>query len=410
MATFNYEVSPYKRRDGTYLVKVRMTHHRCSVRKPTGIYATAEQLNRDRSRIRDAALAAAVATFIDRLRKAAAAVDGADFMDATTLWVAIQARMEAVRGFRLDFYRFAATVTASMERGTADGYRYALNALRSYTGKDELDINDIDKAMVVGFREWIESRNGKGCRSASAYLEKLRTLHNRARDIYNDDDVGLVRIPRQPFRNAIPPQPTSRHRALTVEQLRRILDADPATWKARMARDVFALSFALVGINTADIYALGKGDARGGILTYCRAKTDSRRNDRATMVLRVEPEAAAVIGRWRGTRKLLACCERYADFKAFNKAVNQGLKEVGRMAGVPSLTTYYARHTWATLARNACGVPRDDVSAALNHAEHGGARVTDIYIERDWSRVWTANRAVLDYVAGKFPIFAAWKF
>lgn len=40
MATFSHEVSPYKRRDGTYLIKVRMTQRRKSVRKPTGIYAT----------------------------------------------------------------------------------------------------------------------------------------------------------------------------------------------------------------------------------------------------------------------------------------------------------------------------------------------------------------------------------
>lgn len=52
------------------------------------------------------------------------------------------------------------------------------------------DGNGIDKTMVMGFREWIERRNGKGCRASSAYLEKLRTIHNRARDLYNDDDVA----------------------------------------------------------------------------------------------------------------------------------------------------------------------------------------------------------------------------
>jgi len=57
--------------------------------------------------------------------------------------------------------------------------------------------------MVMGFREWIERRNGEGCRASSAYLEKLRTIHNRARDLYNDDDAGLVRIPRQPFKGGI---------------------------------------------------------------------------------------------------------------------------------------------------------------------------------------------------------------
>ena len=406
MATFSHEVSPYKRRDGTYLVKVRMTQRRKTVRKPTGIYATPDQLTRDRKRIKDPALLAAVNAAIDSLRMAAAKVDGAEYMEADHLWQCITARMEAERGFRLDVYEFAQTVTATMERGTADGYRFALNALRSYTGKETLDINDIDKTMVVGFREWIEKRNGKGCRASSAYLEKLRTIHNRARDLYNDDDAGLVRIPRQPFKGGIiPPQPSTRHRALSLDQLRKVLACEPATPKARMARDVFTLSFALVGMNTADLHRLRKGDLRHGLLTYQRAKTDSRRSDKAEMVLRVEPEAADIIGRWKGTSKLLSCCERFSDFRNFTRAVDQGLKEVGAMAGVPGLTTYHARHTWATLARNECGISRDDVVEALNHARRGSDRVTDIYIERDFTRVWEANRKVLNLV-GECYFFA----
>lgn len=112
------------------------------------------------------------------------------------------------------------------------------------------------------------------------------------------------------------------------------------------------------------------------------------------------PEAADIIWRWKGSSKLLSCCERFSDFRNFTRAVNQGLKEVGAMAGVPGLTTYHARHTWATLARNECGISRDDVAEALNHARRGSDRVTDIYIERDFTRVWEANRKVLDLVGG----------
>lgn len=288
-----------------------------------------------------------------------------------------------------------------MERGTADGYRFALNALRKYTGRDTLDINEVDTALVTGFREWIERRNGKGCRSASAYLEKIRYIHTRARERYNDDDVGLVRIPRQPFKaGTIPPQPTTSHRALTIDQLRRVWGVSPRTSRGRLALDVFRLSFALVGINTADLYLLPKGCVRGGVLTYRRAKTDSRRADRAEMVLRVEPEAAAVIDGRKGAKRLLGFADRYADFRSFNKAVNVGLKEVGLLAGVSGLTSYHARHTWATLARNAAGIDFETVHEALNHARRGADRVTDIYVERDWSRVWEANRKVLDLLRG----------
>lgn len=399
MATFSHEVSPYRRRDGTYLIKIRMIHNGTTLRKPSGVYARADQLTRDRKRLRDQALVDAVQAQVDRLRMEAAGVEGAMWMDAAQLWQRIERAMESKKGWRLDFFAFAGTLTERMEKGTADGYRWALGAFGAFLGRDSVDVNDIDRRMVLGFRAWIEARNGKGCRAASAYLEKLRTIHTRARDMYNDPDTGLVRIPREPFRGAIPPQPPARHRALTVDQLRRVLSSEPSTQRGRIALDVFRMSFCLVGINTADLYRLVDGDMRGGVLTYNRAKTDSRRADKAMMSVMVEPEAMEVVERWRGSGgSLLSFRSRYADFRAFNKAVNQGLKEVGRLAGVPGLTSYHARHTWATLARNACGVPRDVVAEALNHAGRGSERVTDIYLERDFSRVWDANRRVLDLV------------
>ena len=399
MATFTHEVSPYRRKDGTYLIKIRIIHNRKTLRKPTGIYATAEQLNRDKTRIRDAALIDAVDKAIDRFRMAAAHVDGAEFMDVQQLWHAITARLEAQHGFKLDLAAFSATLTAKMEKGTADGYKYALRSFFEFLGRDNVDINEIDKAMVSGFREWLEDRLGKGCRASSAYLEKLRHIHTRARDIYNDDDTGLVRIPRQPFKGMIPRQPASRHRDLTLDELRRVLAVTPTTDRMRVALDAFRLSFCLAGMNTADIYRLRKSDLRDGVLTYNRAKTDSRRDDKALMMIRVEPEAAEVISRRKGSKALLNFADRYSGFQTFNQIANKGLKRVGALAGVHGLTTYHARHSWATLARNECGIARDVVDEALNHVQRGG-RVTDIYIRRDFTRVWDANRKVLDLVFG----------
>lgn len=399
MATFSHEVSPYRRRDGTYLIKIRMIHNGTTLRKPSGVYARADQLTRDRKRLRDQALVDAVQAQVDRLRMEAAGVEGAMWMDAAQLWQRIERAMESKKGFRLDFVAFSDTFTEKMNRGTSDGYKWAVRAFCAFLGCDSVDVNEIDRRMVVSFRDWIEERNGKGCRAASAYLEKLRTIHSRARELYNDPDTGLVRIPREPFKGTIPPQPVTKHRALTLDQLRAVLACEPVTRRGRMALDVFRLSLCLVGINTSDLYALRKEDLRDGLLTYRRQKTRDRRSDGAEIRVRVEPEALDVLGRWPGSdAMLLPFSTMYADFKGFNKAVDAGLHAVGESVGVPGLTSYWCRHTWATLARNACGVPRDVVAEALNHAGRGSERVTDIYLERDFSRVWDANRRVLDLV------------
>lgn len=400
MTTFAYEVSGFRRQDGTHLVKIRMTHRRKAIRKQTPIYVTREQLSRDGKRIKDAAVLAAIDRHLARLRTAVADIEGAEWMDAQRLWQALTEKAATERGFRLDVFEFAERMTEGMERRTRLGYKYTMNAMKKYLGRDRLDINEVTFEMLTAWKAWIEARNGKGCRAVSYYLEHLKTVHSEARSLYNDDDVGVVRIPRQPFRKGlIPPQPKTRHRALTVEQMKDVAACEPKTFRGKMAKDVFLLSFSLVGMNTVDIYHLNNGDLKDGVLTYNRAKTDSKRDDKALMKVRVEPEAAAIIERRKGLDgSLLMFASRYYADSEFNHAMNIGLKEVGRLVGVDGLTTYHARHTWATLARNEVGVSLGDVGEALNHSPRGSERVTDIYVERDFSRVWEANRKVLDLV------------
>ena len=403
MTTFAYEVSGFRRQDGTHLVKIRMTHRRKVIRKQTPIYVSREQLSRDGRRIRDAAVLAAVERHLTKLRTAVAAIEGAEWMDAARLWERLTEQASTEKGFRLDVFAFCDRMTAGMERRTRLGYKYAMNALKKFLGRDSLDVNEVTYDLLVAWKAWIEGRTGKGSRAVSYYLEHLKTVHTAARDRYNDDDTGVVRIPRQPFRKGlIPSQPTTRHRDLGVDDLRAIAACEPRTQRGKWAKDVFLLSFCLCGMNTVDIYHLLKGDLKAGVLTYRRAKTDSRRSDRAEMQVRVEPEAAAVIGRYKGTGDaLLMFAARYYSDGEFNRAMNVGLKEVGKICGIDKLTTYHARHSWATVARNVAKVDKDTVSEALNHASRGSERVTDIYIARDFSRVWEANRKVLDLVFGQ---------
>jgi integrase len=397
MATFTYDISDYRRKDGTYQVRIRMIHNRTVIRKPTSVYVSKEQLSRDLSKIRDSYVLEVVNRQLDTLRKAEASIEGAEFYSCGDLWEAIAARLKQTQGFRLDLHEYAKGKMAAMEPKTAEGYRSSLNALRRFTKKEAIDINEITYPLLVDFRAFIEKESGKGCRAVSYYLSCLRHLHNLARAEFNDEDVGLIRIPRQPFKKGlIPPQPVTEHRTLTVEQVKAIMAYQPEGLRAAVAKDALLLSLCLIGMNTIDMYFAEKKDLKGGVITYNRAKTDSVRKDKALMKVRVEPEAKEIIDRHKGAVKLLDFADRYSTHKNFNQNVNKGLKEIGKALGIEKLTTLHARHTWATLARNACNFDFDTVHQGLNHASRGTDRITDIYVERDWSKVWEANRAVLD--------------
>ena len=395
--TFSYVIFPHHRRkDGTITVKIRMIHNSKVKYCSTSVAVTAQQLTKRMDKITDPRVLEAVNAKLDEYRRAAALVDNAEWLSADMLWERLNEQLRIGHVFELDIFKYAEQKMSSMEPKTAEGYRTSLNMLRRFVG-DRLDINEVTFQFLVKFREFIEAHTSKGSRAVSYYLSCLRHIHNLARAEYNDDDTGVVRIPRQPFRRGlIPPQPVTEHRVLTLQQLKALRDCQPVSERGRLAKDVFVLSFALIGMNTVDLYRLDKKSLKNDILIYNRCKTTHRRQDMAEMRVRVEPEADEVMKRHQGRSRLLDFADRYASHQNFNKAVNLGLKELGAMIGVEGLSTYYARHTWATLARNLCKIEKSTVHEALNHAPDKSERVTDIYVEKDWERVWDANRIVLD--------------
>lgn len=421
--SFNYVIlAHHRKKDGTIPVNIRMTHNGKSKYVTTSLVVTKDQITRKMDRITDQRILDAVNRKLADYRLAVAAIDGAEFYTADDLWKRVN---EIVTGgkradmFRLDIFSYCEDKMKSMEPKTAEGYRSSMKALRRFAKKDTLDINEITYQFLLKFRSFMETEpavaNGsgrhqakkKGSRAVSYYLSCLRALHNMARNEYNQEEVGQVVIPLQPFKKGlIPAQPVTQHRTLTAEQVIAIAEAELTDGsQAQLARDVFMLSFATIGMNTIDLYHATMDDLEDGILTYNRRKTDSVRADNAVMKVRIETEAAEIMERYKGKdgKHLLNFHSRYSDHRNFNNMVNKGLKAVadavnrsGKERLPETLNFYYARHTWATLARNACGISFDAVHEALNHARRGADRVTDIYVERDFSRIWEANRKVLD--------------
>lgn len=398
--TFSYVIFPHhKRADGTITVKIRMIHNSKVKYCTTSVCVTKEQLTKRMDRITDPRILEAINVKLDEFRQRTATIPNAEYLPADRLWELVRGEIRSEHVFELDVFIYTREKMRKMEAKTAEGYKSMLSMLGRFTSKQELDINTITHAWLLQFRDFIESQTSKGSRAVSYYLSCLRHIHNLAREEYNDDDLGKTNIPRQPFRRGlIPPQPVTKHRILTLEQMHSVMNYEPHTERGRLAKDVFLLSFYMIGINTADLYYLTSESLKNSLINYNRCKTDSTRQDGAPMSVRVEPEADALLLQHKGRQRLLDFADRYSTHQNFNKNVNKGLKEIGDAIGVDDLSTYYARHTWATFARNECGIEKATVHEALNHAPDKSERVTDIYVKRDWSRVWEANRKVLDYV------------
>lgn len=415
----------HKKEDGTYNVKIRLTHNRARKFIPTTIYVTKEDLTRG-LKIKNAQIADQLKKVIEGYQKIVATlpIERAKEMSAAQVLEYIQNYNKANEVFELDFIAFGLVVVEDIKKhgriGTARLYNTALNALKRFIKADSLPIQDITVQFLTDFNQFLEDeparpKREKGERKASQYLSLLRSLHNRAKEKYNDEDAGIIRIPTSPFKRFhVPQPPQTKKRAVSIEQLQAIMAVPkPAPYdnikvqplsRQELARDMFLLSFGLIGMNSADLYNCTQFD--GERITYQRTKTSTRRADKATISVKVEPCVMPLVEKWRDKtgKRVFNFYQRYATAETFNCYINRGLKTIGMMesVGEPKLQFYAARHTWATLARNKCGVEKATVHEALNHVDEA-MRVTDIYIDRDYTQQDEANRLVLELVKFTAP-------
>lgn len=230
--------------------------------------------------------------------------------------------------------------------------------------------------------------------------QNTRSIHFRnIRAVFNDAiDNGITSA--YPFRKFMVRPVATAKRAYSVEKLRELFSY-PVLPHEQKYVDLFKLVFYLVGINLIDLCNLA--EVTEGRIIYQRSKTSRLYN------IKVEPEAQEIIDRYRGTDRLLSLSEGFKDVHTFMSTVNRALKQIGPRThemrngrreliyhpAFPDLSTYVARHSWATIAYE-LEIPNETIAAALGHSY--GNRTTAIYIKNDLRKVDEANRKVIDYV------------
>ena len=291
------------------------------------------------------------------------------------------------RLFYTRYLRFA----ESKKPSTCRIYMETYKRLQEFAGSslEALAFEDITKEWLTKFDNYMVKQSpSKNARNI--HLRNIRAVFNEA----IDDEITTF----YPFRRFSIRNVATRKRNLKVEDMRTLFNF-PCEKHAQKYLDMFKLMFMLIGINTIDLCNLKEIDAEGRI-NYYRAKTNRLYS------IKVEPEALEIINKYRGENYLLDILDRYKDYKDFNRRLNRALKKIGpvKRSGLggkkdydplfPDISTYWARHSWATIAAS-LDIPRDTIAHALGH---GNNTITDIYIDFDESKVDEANRKVLDWV------------
>lgn len=290
--------------------------------------------------------------------------------------------------FLTRFMKFVEPKKAS----TKETYLHTLNRIRAFIGDavERLHFEDITLDWLHSFNSFM-AQTSPSVNARNVHFRNLRAVFNNA--IENDITTHY------PFRKFKIKAVETAKRSLTVEELRRLFYF-PCEEHAKKYLDMFRLSFYLMGVNMIDLANLR--EMKNGRLDFNRSKTGHLYS------MKVEPEAMELFGSYKGEAHLLFILDHWTNDEFFRRKMNKELQKIGPMHRkpgrggkkeyepmFPALTSYWARHSWATIA-SSIDIPNEVIAEALGH-EYGN-RITNIYIRFDIRKVDVANRKVLDWV------------
>lgn len=295
-----------------------------------------------------------------------------------------------------DLIAFMSARVERLERdgrhGTAHVHRFALRRLQAYCGGQPLRFADLTPDWLSRFQGHL-LEGGLRWNTVSTYLRALRAVYQRG------VDQGLAPCRPRLFRGVYTGSRPGGGRALCEASLRRLGRSPLPEPRLEEARRLFLLLFALRGIPFVDIAYLRPCDLQGGVLSYRRRKTGT------CLRVRLEPWARDLLRRCRsqepGAPYLLPFVRRegpkgYRDYQRSLRRFNHALRLLAARCGLPEkLSSYSARHSWATLA-NDKNYQHELIRDAMGHST---VKVTETYFRAHADeRIDEMNRHLLETV------------
>lgn len=295
------------------------------------------------------------------------------------------ARHKSVKSFYLLQYIDSqiAWKKESRKEGTGAAYRSTKLSLSRFLGDQDIRMSQITSQFVIRYMNFLKN-GGATDNTVNFYMRNFRTFYNLAMK-----DGFIPRI-SYPF-DCIHTKPCKTvKRALSRKEMSRLLHFPlPEKSSARFARDLFLFSFYTQGMSFVDIVFLKWENVNGEIISYTRHKS------KQLIKIGITPQIQELFERY-GTDKNTIGNDGYifpiintnpqefeqrSEYNQYRSAlghINRKLKQIADELKISiPLTTYVARHTWATLAREN-GIPVSTISAGLGHTTES---MTQVYLK-----------------------------
>lgn len=281
--------------------------------------------------------------------------------------------------------------------GTSAFYKGTLSLLKRYM-KHDVPIKEVTVEWLNGLEKFILKTANQT--TVAMNMRNIRAIMNIAKQ------VGVIRESDYPFGRGKYQikEGSGKKKALNKKQLKAIAEYSDGNMTTEFYRDLWLFIYFCNGLNVADLISLNFSDIQNGEISFIRKKTKDRTRDVKRIYAAITPEMYSIINKWGNDPKKSvyifpflkpgdSAWEHEKKKKNLTKLINKRMKMIGEKLNLGKITTYVARHTYATVLRNE-GVPISIISPMLGHSS---VTTTEIYLADLESEYRAKNASLLSF-------------
>ena len=267
--------------------------------------------------------------------------------------------------------------------GTAHIYQSTLNVFSAFNNYRDLHLRKLNPVVLKRFEMHLRQRDCSW-NTVSTYMKVIRSAYNRA------VDLRCVRYTPRLFEHVYTGTKADKKRALEASDIGTLVRGTEMDLSKRIpssslqkAKMLFVFMFMMRGLPFVDLAFLHKKDLQGNVLSYRRRKTGR------TLRVLLSPEALQLVhmvsNKDENSPYLFPILRSkdgteaaYKEYQSALRRFNYQLSALKTHLNMSShLSSYSARHTWATMAYY-CEIHPGIISEAMGHSS---ITVTETYLK-----------------------------
>ncbi len=256
--------------------------------------------------------------------------------------------------------------------GSYNYYKDTLKAIEDFAGKN-IPFDYVTVSWLNKFEKHLVT-TGKNFTTVGMRCRAIRSIMNDALSL------GIIKEKQYPFGQGKYEIPTGQGRklALSLQQIKALVTYTDGSEATEHARDLWFFSYLCNGINFADLVTLKHSNIQNGEIYFIRAKTIKTSKVKKEICAVITPEMQAIIDRWgnpninpdsyifdflKGGETPMQTKKRVRDVIS---NCNRRLRKIGKTLNIEGLSTYTARHSYATVLKRS-GANIAYISESLGH-------------------------------------------